>query len=406
MMRLGRRITGHWRVGMLLAAVVSVTGLAGCERADTRVAAARAGVAPAATAAGGDDYEIWVADQGLNLLWVYDADLNQTDTIDLAAHGAHMPHMIDFTSDFEYAFVANMHSGNVTVIRAWDRAVVATIATGPATHMAGVSPDDTRVIVDIIGTPEQYRDGELLELTIDTDRERFEVGRRLRLADVPLLRERADEFADLSPICHKYSPDGRHAYITLGPSLDNGGLVVLDTHTFEIVKAWSPRELRANCGTMPTLDGRFMFVNGGGPQTGVWYVIDMETQEVVHEADSRGWDAHGVWPTPDGREMWMVNRVTDNAIVIDTRTFEIVAEVDFVGDAPDIMGMSSDGQFAFITLRGPNPMSAPHVAVGTTPGFAVVDVPARRLVRIVEPASGNERSDPHAIAVRHLRGGS
>jgi uncharacterized protein YfaP (DUF2135 family) len=387
----------HARIVVILALLIAAAGiLGGCERPP----AAADQYGPAAEATG--DYEIWVADQGLNLLWIYDSNLDQTDEIDLATHGAHMPHMIDFTSDFRYAFIANMHTNNVTVIRAADRAVVATLITGPSTHMAGVSPDDRRVLVDVIGTPDNYRDGEIVEILLDLEGERFDLGRRLRLADDPLLARRADEFNDLAPICHKYSPDGRHAYITLGPSLDNGGLIVLDIESFTIVKAWGPREMQANCGTMPTRDGRYMFVNGGGTDTGVWYVIDMATMEVVHQGESRGNDAHGVWPTPDGREMWMVNRITDNAIVIDTDSFAVVDEIAFVGETPDIMGMSPDGQRAFITLRGPNPMSAPHVAVGSTPGFSVVDVAERTLLHVIEPARGNERSDPHGIAVRHL----
>jgi 2-polyprenyl-3-methyl-5-hydroxy-6-metoxy-1,4-benzoquinol methylase len=45
-------------------------------------------------------------------------------------------------------------------------------------------------------------------------------------------------------------------------------------------------------------------------------------------------------------------------------------------------------------------LSAPHVAVGTTPGFAVVDIAARRLVETVQPNPENENSDFHGIGVR------
>jgi DNA-binding beta-propeller fold protein YncE len=402
-MHLEKQVVHAGRVATLALVTTMILGLAACERAEVPANALQPEAAAAELApAHAGDYEVWVVDQGINMLWIYDAALEEVAAIDLAAHGAHMPHMIDFTTDFAYAFIANMHSSNVTVIRAADREIVATIETGAATHMAGVSPDNGRVLVDVIGTPDDFRDGEVVEIVLGPDVEQFQIGRRLRLADSPLLIERTDEFNDLAPICHKFSPDGRYAYITLGPSLDNGGLVVLDTEAFEIVKAWSPSEIQANCGTMPTVDGRYMFINGGGPETGVWYVIDLQSHEIVHKGESRGNDAHGIWPTPDGREMWMVNRVTDNAIVIDTVSFEIVDEIEFVGETPDIMGMSPDGRYAFITLRGPNPMSAPHVAAGTTPGFAVVNVTQRELVRVIEPAQGNERSDPHGIAVRYL----
>lgn len=99
----------------------------------------------------------------------------------------------------------------------------------------------------------------------------------------------------------------------------------------------------------------------------------------------------------------MVNRVSSNGIIFDANTLEIVAELQDIGPTPDIITMSPDSQFAFITLRGPNPVTAPHLAKGKTPGFAVVSIPDRKLVRVVQPASGNEKSDFHGIGVRLIR---
>lgn len=353
---------------------------------------------------GAHDHEIWTLDQGTDRLWIHSPDMDVLEEIDLSEYGVEVPHMIDFSSDHDYAFIASMHSGDVTIMRTEDREVVEILETGPRTHMAGVAPDDSRVLVDVIGEDGEHRDGEVVEVLLDLENESFEIDRRLTLAEDPLLRERSGDFNDTAPICHHYNADGSDAYITLGPGLEDGGLLILDTEAFELRRAWGPEELTVNCGTMPTRDGRYMFVNGGGPETGKWYVLDMETREVIHEDDSRGIDAHGVWPTPDGEEMWMVNRVTDNAIIIDTETFEVIDEMDFVGETPDILGMSPDGRHAYLTLRGPNPVSAPHVAEGTTPGFAVVDVPARELVHVKEFDRGNEDSDPHGIAVRFLAG--
>src|SRR4029453_7151149 len=103
------------------------------------------------------------------------------------------------------------------------------------------------------------------------------------------------------------------------------------------------------------------------------------------------------------REIWMVNRESSNGIVIDAKTFDVIADLKDIGPTPDIVAMSPDSELAFISLRGPNPVSAPHIAKGTTPGFAVVSIPDRKLVRIVEPAKGNEKSDFHGIGVRVIR---
>jgi DNA-binding beta-propeller fold protein YncE len=123
---------------------------------------------------------------------------------------------------------------------------------------------------------------------------------------------------------------------------------------------------------------------------------------VVKQGESGGHDAHGVWATPDGSEIWMVNRVSSNGIVLDAATLERKGDLTEVGKTPDIIAMSPDGQFAFISLRGPNPVSAPHVAVGETPGFAVVSIVDRTLQQVVQPAEGNEHSDFHGIGVRVL----
>ncbi len=348
------------------------------------------------------DFEVWALDQGTHIVHIYDSELAEIDRIDLGAHGARVPHMIDFTSDHAYAFIANLGSGDVAVVRTADREVLELVKTGPRTHMAGVMPDDSAVIADVIGAADQPRTGKLVEIVVDLEAETFTVGRTLVVAEDPAVKKVADRFPETAPICHEYTPDNRHAYVTLGPGLHHGGLVIVDTGSFTVTKAFPPDVLKVNCGTALTPDGRHMLVNGGDKEVGVWYAIDTATHEVVRESSSRGHDAHGVWTTPDGREIWMINRVSDDGIIIDPESLDIIAEIDDIGDTPDIIAMSPDSRYAFFSLRGPNPKSAPHLAVGTTPGFSVVDVDERRLLRLVEPAKGNPDSDFHGIGVRVL----
>jgi DNA-binding beta-propeller fold protein YncE len=254
----------------------------------------------------------------------------------------------------------------------------------------------------VIGAGDVANDGKLVEITADFEAGSFEVGRSLTIADDPLFQEKADQFGDIGAVCHDYSRDGRHAYVTLGPGLANGGLVVLDTAEFKLAKVFTPDELQVNCGTLLTPDGAHMLVNGGSAEVGVWYAIDTSTLEIARQGESGGNDAHGVWATPDGSEIWMVNRVSSNGIVLDAATLERKAELTEVGKTPDIIAMSPDGARAFISLRGPNPVSAPHVAVGETPGFAVIDIAGRSLEQVIQPAEGNENSDFHGIGVRVL----
>ena len=350
------------------------------------------------------DYELWAMDQGTNVIHVFDASLREVATIDVGSVGARVPHMLEFTPDFRYALVANPATGNVAVIRADDRKVVSLIPTGPRTHHAAVARDGRRALVSVIGAPNAPWDGKIVELNLDVSNERFTVGRTLVLADDPLFAARKADFKDSGgAVCLAFTADGRHGYVTLGPALDEGGVVVLDTRDFKLVNVYAPRQVDANCGTVLSPTGEHMYLVGGDRGIGVWHAADTRSHQPVHKAQTRGHDAHGSAITPDGREYWLVNRVTSNAVVIDTRTRAVLAEIPFVGKTPDIVAMSPDGRHAFITLRGPNPVTMPHLAVGETPGFAVFDVKQRTLVRLVEPAKGNSRSDFHGVAVRLLR---
>jgi DNA-binding beta-propeller fold protein YncE len=355
-----------------------------------------------ATPVAAQDYEIWAMDQGTNTLHVYNSKLEEVGRIDMGAEGLKVPHMIDFTSDYAYATIAHPSSGNVAVIRTSDRKIIATLATGPGTHMATVKPDDSAILVAVIGDAKVPRDGKVVEITIDRESENFKIGRSLLIADDSLIKEAGDKFPDVGAVCQEFTADGRFAYVTLGPALKDGGLVVLDTTSFSLVAAYPPDEIKVNCGTLLTADGKHMLVNGGSADVGVWYAFDAATHKQVRQGESRGKDAHGVWATPDGREVWMVNRVSSNGIVIDAKTLEVVAELTDVGTTPDILAISPDSKLAFITLRGPNPVTAAHVAKGKTPGFAVIDVLDRKLIKVVQPAEGNEKSDFHGIGVRVL----
>lgn len=361
-------------------------------------------VAPGQDAAAADGYEVWAMDQGTHVVHIFNTALEEIDRIDLGARGARVPHMIEFTSDHRYAFVANPATGNVAVIRAADREVVAVIPTGPRTHHAAVSPDDRTVLVSVIGAPDVPWDGKLVELRVDAAAEQFTVGRELVLAEDPLFAQHRDQFRETGgAVCLAFTADGRHGYVTLGPGLDEGGVVVLDMETFRLVRVHPPGVVNANCGTLLAPDGEHMYLVGGDSDVGVWHVADTRTHEPVHQAETRGHDAHGSAVTPDGSQYWLVNRVTSNGIVLDPRTREVIAEIPFTGKTPDIVAISPDSRHAFITLRGPNPVTMPHVAVGETPGIAVFDVQTREMIRLLEPAKGDERSDFHGVAVRPIR---
>ncbi|MEX2356312.1 MAG: S-layer homology domain-containing protein [Thermaerobacterales bacterium] len=344
------------------------------------------------------DYEVWALDQGRAVLHIFNRHRQEIETVDLAPHGIQTPHMISFTSNYDYAFIANTGSGNTAILRTADREVIEVLDTGAVSHFAGVSPDDSAALVDVIG------DAKLVEINIDLDAESFTIGRELVLADDPLFAERSEEFPATRPICHDYTADGAYAYITLGPGLGDGGLGVFDLAAFEFTAVYPASEVQVNCGTARSKDGSKMYLTGGSLDTGLWYAFDAATHQPLVEARSTmGQDAHGVAVSADGNELWIVNRASSNGVIVDTANDNVIHEIEFVGQSPDIIAMSPDGRWAFVTLRGPNPKSGPHAIHGDTPGVAVLNVRTRQLVRILEPAKGDADSDFHGVGVRVIR---
>ncbi|MBU9722894.1 MULTISPECIES: PD40 domain-containing protein [Bacillaceae] len=337
--------------------------------------------------ASADSYEIWVADQGLNEIHIIDGATHEiVETIDFADVGD-KPHMLVFDEEGEYAYVANMGSGTMSVIRASDREVLTTLPTGEGAHAAIPSPDGKRTLV--ANTPGQS----MTEVLIDKENEEFTVDRHLELSEVELLQDES-EFPNQRPICLQYTADGSKAYVTLG----GGGLFVLDVESFEVIEAFGKSIVGAHgCGTILSPDGKHMFANSGSTELAEYYVFDVETDELIYTGETGGIDAHGVAFTPDGEYLWMVNRVTDDAAIIDPETFEVVDHVEFVGEAPDLLAFSPDGKYLYISLRGPEPATGTHDMAGDTPGVSVIDVENKTKIQLIEL---DLAGDPHGIDLR------
>ena len=372
---------------------------------------------------GGDvDHEVWVLDQGTDRIHIHDAEHRPIAVIDVSPAalrridpgfdpdaGRTVPHMIDFDSEHRYAFVAATAGGATIVIETGTREVVAVLRTGPGTHMAAVTPDDSAVWVAVIGARTLVE----IPLELGAATPTFAVGRTVDVAE--LLDTTGFTYPSASPVCHLYDREGR-AWVTLGPGMEQGGLFVFDTDTATIVHAYDPTVVRANCGVGFTADGTRAVANWSGifgadieDGHGEWYVFDTASFALLETRSSEGVDAHGVRLSADGREFWQVNRGTGDGLRIDARTFAVVGTID-AGDAPDILDVSPDGRFVYVTQRGPNPLSGdPHVARGGAPGVLVLDATSGALVTRIDlpevlDAEGRVLNDVHGIGVRPRTG--
>ena len=405
------------------------------------VAAAGPGGGVPADSPARSGHEVWSLDQGTDLIHVYDnRDYREVATIDVSPEALEgrgfqhvppgdvtVPHMIDFDSQDRYAFVAATAGAATIVIDAHAKEVVEVLGTGAGSHMTAVTPDDSSAWVAAIGAEELVE----VELgRLNSARPTFEVGTRLDVEELLAPIEEANPdwepvssggatddqdfaYASYSPVCHQYSPDSSEAWVTLGPGWAQGGLFVLDLEALEVSAAWDPSEVKANCGISVSEDLALANWSGevveGHDTAGEWYVFDRAAKDLVetHSAASgsvEGLDAHGLMLNPDGSEYWMVNRSSDDGLVVRADDRSVVRELSSTElEAPDILDFAPDGSRVYVSQRGPDPVSgAPHAATGSEPGVAVLDTSTGKRIAFLTPPEPevDASNDIHGVGVR------
>jgi DNA-binding beta-propeller fold protein YncE len=348
---------------------------------------------------------VWVLDQGTNQLYIVNGK-NFKDSpvvIDLTPHGGAKPHMIQFNPGYTHAIIANVASGHVYIMRTADRKVVFNEDTGQQAHAAIPSPDGKRILVA------NQNDKKLTEILTDYATDQYKVGRTIDLTADSRFAD-PNVFPDNAPICLMFTADSSKAYVTLR----GGGLAVVKVsqnpeEPLAIGAAFPKSTIAPNgCGTIRSADGSKMFVNSGTLKSGQLYVFETFSDNLIKTLDltEKGKDAHGVMLTGGGKYLWVLNRVTDNATVVDTSSYEVVRVVERIGDAPDLLDISPDGKYLFGTFRGPKPATGTHDMAGTKPSVGVIKVKRGgksgklKYAIPIGDQTPESKSDPHGIAIR------
>ena len=407
-----------------------------------------------------DTYEVWAIDQsnspglafgGTLYIWnghdlenrhqVVDAPVEK---IDLAGDAAALcfaqtgvnpvrPHMLAINPSQTHAIVSFVTSGHVVFIEAASRTPVACIRTSPGAggarqaHMAAPSPDETYVTV-------ANQNGKLFERILTdyaTNTFDHDAAATLNLAlcttpsglpcEAPGLRP------DNAPICPIPESTSRLAFVTLR----GGGLFVVDARAtpMAIVGEYDAAAVHGNgCGGVE-VPGK-MYVDSGGGTAANLHQADLyafptdgyselnpantPAPSLVFSDTSEGADAHGPALTKHGKYLWIADRGRNFLWVVDTGSDQVVNRIPLEGEVsddptPDLLALSPNGSHAFVSLRGPFPLTAdPHVSTGSTPGIGILKVlesgrgalfEARVPVTNVD-AAGVERADVHAMTVR------
>jgi hypothetical protein len=422
--------------------------------------AAVALAAPAAPAAGGHGYEIWAVDQssspgkdfgGTLYIWAgRDLENRQraptaaSERIDLGAEAAALclartganpvrPHMIAVNASQTHAIVSFVASGHVLFIDAASRAPVECLRTSVGStgarqvHFAIPSPDETYLAV-------ANQNGKLFERILTdyaTNRFRLDTAAAIDLATCTtpngLPCQSAALRPDNAPICPIIESTSRYTFVTLR----GGGLFVVDSKAtpMQIVAEYDDATVHGNGCLGAEVPGKMYVDSGGGTASNLFqadlYAFpvtgfspsnppNVPAPVVVFSDASEDADAHGATLTRHQRYLWVADRGRNFLWVVDTETDLVVNTIDLVGDVssdptPDLLALSPNGSHAFMSLRGPNPLTAdPHVSTGSTPGVGILKLrQGGRDARFeaVAPvsnvdASGVERADVHAMTLR------
>ena len=383
-------------------------------------------------------YEVWLTDQSDTakesggFLYIYDgaalaanpAAAKPAVTIDLSGEintfceaatkkPVRRPHMLFFNKDQDHAILSFL-SGHVLFMDAKTRKPEACLSMGKNVHAAWPTPNQKMAIAaNII-------EKKFVRIWTDYAAHTFSFDPEKDVVNLALLE--GGERPDTSPICPITESSSRYAFVTLR----GGGLFVFDVTTtpMSLVVTLNNNEIHpAGCGGIQV--DETMYVNSGGgwpvaPLSYDVYALDLSklpksiSAKLVSQRDDQFADSHGMAAV--GRYVWSADRAGNNIEIIDTLSNLSVGSIDLVTDgnkdpAPDLLDNAPDGQYMFVSLRGPTPLTGndkmAHNAKGTIPGVGVVHVDGGGKVghykgqaAITNMKEGKETADTHGIAVR------
>lgn len=383
-------------------------------------------------------YEVWLTDQSDTAkesggyLHIFDgaqlaahpSSAKPAATIDLAGDigkfceeatkkPVRRPHMLFFTKDQSHVIVSFL-SGQVLFMDAATKKPEACLSMGKNVHAAWPTPDQKMAIAANIA------EKKFIRIWTDYAAHKFSFDPEKDVLNLAVFE--SGERPDTAPICPITDSSSKYAFVTLR----GGGLLVVDVSAtpMKVVASLDNNQVHpAGCGGVQVGDS--MYINSGGgwpvaPLSYDVYAVDLSklpgsvSARLVSQRDQRFADSHGMAAV--GRYVWSADRAGNDIEIIDTLTNLSVNSVDLITDAnkdpaPDLMDVSPDGQYVFVGLRGPTPLTGNdknvNNAKGTIPGVGVIHVDASGKVghykgqaAITNIKDGKETADTHGIAVR------
>lgn len=238
-------------------------------------------------------------------------------------------------------------AGSVSLIDLPTGMEVARLPIGPTIpHEIAVSPDGRYAVTG------EYGSGDA-------------PGRRVVIVDIPSAR--IDGYIDLGPMSRPHSfaflPDGRAV-----ATMENSDRIALvDLETREVVKTY-PTGGREGHMVRMSPDGAWAYVASRGAE-GTLSVISLR-EDLPPTVIQTGEGAEGLAVSPDGTEVWVINRRAESISVVNTGLMEVTATL------PARLGAGRAEMTAAGRVLVPNGASATSVEKFLT----VYDLGSRRIV--------------------------
>lgn len=207
--------------------------------------------------------------------------------------------------------VANRTGGSVSLFDLVSGVEMARVPIGPAIpHEVAVSPDGRLALAGEYGPNDgPGRHVAVIDITEGRLVGRIDVGPKSRPHSVVFL------------------PDGRRAVVTLEQS---DRLALLDVAERKVLRTY-PTGGREGHMVRLSPDGARAFVTSRGAE-GTLSVISLAS-DASPVVIPTGEGAEGLAVTPDGREVWVVNRIARSISIVDTGSLEITHTIDVPPDA-------------------------------------------------------------------------
>jgi hypothetical protein len=383
-------------------------------------------------------YEVWLTDQSDTgkesggFLYIYDgaqlaanpSAAKPTHTIDFSGDlgkfceeatkkPVRRPHMLFFNAKQDHALISFL-SGHVLFLDATTKKPDACLSMGKNVHAAWPTPNEKMALAANIA------EKKLVRISTDYAAHKFSFDPEKDVMNLGAME--SGERPDTAPICPITDSTSTYGIVTLR----GGGLIVVDVTAtpMKVVATLDNNQVHpAGCGGIEATGT--MYINSGGgwpiaPLSYDIYALDLTnlpksvSAKLLSQRDSQFADSHGMAAV--GRYVWSADRAGNNIEIIDTLSNLSVGSVDLVTStnndpAPDLMDVAPDGQYVFVGLRGPTPLTGNdknvNNAKGTIPGVGVIHVDGGGKVghykgqaSITNMKDGKETADTHGIAVR------